>query len=115
MSDKPFSTTKKIIAVLAGAGLLLGLGAGAALYLRVRDSLPTIDGTARLEGLGAEVRIERDAGTGPAVSPGNSGFGRRIVESGLAEIIALATLGAYSPLALALAWRALRCTGKAQR
>ncbi len=32
------------------------------------------------------------------------------MDSGLAEIIAMATVGAYSPLALAMAWRAIRCT-----
>lgn len=32
------------------------------------------------------------------------------MDTGLAEIIAMATLGAYSPLALAAAWQALKCT-----
>lgn len=52
----------RVRAILAALVCAAGLGAAGAAWFRheVRGSLPQIDGTARLPGLGAAVRVERD-------------------------------------------------------
>ena len=70
-SDKPFSTTKRILAILAGTGLILCLAAGGYLYWKLHYSLPVIDGQARLAGLTTEAKVERDSFGVPKISAAN--------------------------------------------
>jgi penicillin amidase len=64
-------TTKSRILRVAAAGIALLFITAAALWIGLRASLPTIDGTQRLPGLIAPVSIERDAQGVPTISAGN--------------------------------------------
>ncbi|MFT3868572.1 MAG: penicillin acylase family protein [Nibricoccus sp.] len=51
----------RLLALAIGVVLFVALAAGAWFYTRLRSSLPQLDGSAKLAGLGASVTVERDA------------------------------------------------------
>jgi len=63
----------RTLAAVLGLGLLAALGGGAWLALRVRASLPRLDGDLRLAGLAAPVTVERDALGVPTIRGGGRG------------------------------------------
>ncbi len=64
---KRFRLLASVLSVL----VLLGLVAAGWFYFRVRASLPQLDGTAAIAGLGAKVTITRDALGVPTIKAGN--------------------------------------------
>ena len=57
----PFAKRLRLLASAVSVLVLLALAAGGWFYSRLRASLPALDGTASLAGLGARVTVTRDA------------------------------------------------------
>lgn len=61
----------RLLAILTGVSLFIAAAVGTWFYTRLRASLPQLDGSAQLSGLGASVTVERDALGVPTVRGGS--------------------------------------------
>ena len=65
------SRTLRILGITIAILVAVAAAGGAAIWLGFRASLPTIEGTASLKGLGADVFVERDAAGVPTITASN--------------------------------------------